>query len=371
MKVGLVIDDRISRPGGIQEYVFGLYDYLVNHGHQAVIFTSGHFSSEIRGKRKIIGIGKPLEILGTDAQKAFPLLIGQLPKIKRNLAKENLDILHIQGFPGPLSYEFLRHSKAINVMTYHVTNEPLIADFFGKALSPVWKKFNEKIQGRIAISPIARLDARKFFPGRCTIIPIGIDTQRFSPEIKTIPKFQDGKINILFVGRLDRKKGIKYLLKAFQRVSNLVPGYRLLLVGDGPQKKKAVNFVRQNELRDVAFIGKVSRSDLPAYYATGDIFCSPATHGESFGVVLLEAMAAGLPVVAFDNPGYHDLLPEYGRGFLVFNRSVSALAQALLILGSDKKLRQKLARKNRQFAESFSWEKIGKKIVAFYQQFCV
>lgn len=366
MKVALVIDDRISRPGGIQEYVLGFYDFLKKHHHDPVIFTAGRYSKKAKKGRRIIGIGKPLEILAHDAQKSIPLIFGQSEKIKRVLKKEKPDILHIQGFPGPLSYAFLRHSRATNVMTYHVFNESILNKILGKSFSAFWKKIDENLAGKIAISKVAASDAEKFIPGPYTIIPIGVDLNRFTPFAPKIAKLKDGKINILFVGRLDKRKGIKYLLEAFKILSERVKT-RLMIVGDGPQKKEAKSYVRKNKLKNVVFLGKVSSENLPSYYATADIFCSPATHGESFGVVLLEAMASGLPVVAFDNPGYRSNFPKHAQGFLVFNKSAEALAQALFILVLNKSWRGKLGRQNRVFALEFSWEKVGRKTLKFYQ----
>ena len=367
MKVALVIDDRISRPGGIQEYVLGLYDFLEKHGHQPLIFTTGRYSKKTKEGRKIIGIGVPFEFLGNDAQKAIPLIFGQKEKIKRILKREKPDVVHIQGFPGPLSLAFLRYSSSVNVMTYHVVNESALTEVLSKTFVALWKKIDENLQGKIAISEVAVDSAKKFIPGPYKIIPIGIDFDRFKPTTSRINKFEDGKTNILFVGRLDKRKGIEYLLKAYQILGELLPNIRLIIVGDGPEKQKAKDYARKEKLKNVVFTGSVSRKDLPSWYATADIFCSPATHGESFGVVLLEAMASGLPVVAFDNPGYRSLLGKHSQGFLVFNKSISALAQALLILAKDKELRQKLGKQNRAFVKQFSWEKVGKEILKFYQ----
>lgn len=367
MKIGLVIDDRISRPGGVQEYVLGLYDFFKKHRHKPVIFTTGRYSKKTSKGRRIIGIGKPLEFFWNDAQKAIPITLGQKEKIKRILKKEKPDILHIQGFPGILSYTFLCHSQAVNIMTYHVVNESPLTDILGKTFVPIWKKIDENLDGKIAISKVAASCGEKFILGPYKIIPIGVDLDRFKPIVSKISKFKNGKTNILFVGRLDKRKGIEYLLEAFQHLSQLLPDIRLIIVGNGPQKSKAKDFVKKEKLKNVVFTGAVSPQVLPSWYATADIFCSPATHGESFGVVLLEAMAAGLPIVAFDNPGYRSLFPKYAQGFLVFNKSVLALAQALLILTKDKDLRCRLGNQNRAFVKQFSWEKVGRKILKFYQ----
>lgn len=367
MKIGLVIDDRINRPGGVQEYVLGLYKFLKEKGHQLVIFTSGYYTREEKRKLKIISFGKTFD-LPYQAQKGVPLTLGQGKKIRKFLKKEKPDLIHIQGMPGPLGLGFLQYSQAINVMTFHVAHEGKITDILAKPLFPLWKKFDEKLSGKLAISKVAAQYAEKFWPGPYKIIPIGVDFDRFNPKVPPLAKFKDGKTNILFVGRLDKRKGIEYLLKAYRRLVKVEREIRLIIVGDGSQKKKAVNYVKKERLKEVFFLGTVLNQELPAYYASADIFCSPATHGESFGVVLLEAMATGLPVVAFDNQGYRSLLPKHAQGFLVFNKNSPALAQALLVLIKDAKLRKELGQKNHDYARVFSWKSVGEKILKFYQQ---
>lgn len=366
MRIGLVIDDRISRPGGVQEYVLGLDDYLRSKGHQPIIFTSGRYTRKQKGKRKIISFGKTFDLPG-DAQKGFTFTLGQGKKVKRVLNKEKPEIIHIQGPPGPLGISFLQNSDLVNIITFHVAHEVFLADFLLKHLSPLWKKFDQRLDGRIAISKVAAGYAQKFSPGPFKIIPIGVDLQRFHPKVPQISQFKDGKINLLFVGRLDKRKGIEYLLKAYQRLSRVEPRVRLIIIGDGPEKKKARDFVKKENLKEVKFVGYVSSQDLPSYYATADIFCSPATHGESLGVVLLEAMASGLPMVAFDNPGYRSVFPDFGQGFLVPKKNISALAQALLILVTNPGLRKELGQKNRDYVKRFAWSKVGKEILDFYQ----
>ena len=362
-----MIDDRISRPGGVQEYVLGLYDFLKARGHQPIIFTSGRYRKRQKQRRRVISFAKTLGLPG-GARKGISISLGQGEKIKRILAREKPEILHVQGMPGPLGLGFLNHSTTVNVMTFHIAHERVLDDFLAKSLSPIWKRMEESLHGKIAISKVAAGYAQKFCSGPYKIIPIGIDLGRFQPRGAKISKLKDKKTNILFVGRLDKRKGIDYLLKAFHRLSQQTSDIRLIIVGDGPEKRRARDFVKEEELKSVVFAGAVSWKDLPSYYTTADIFCSPATHGESFGVVLLEAMASGLPVVAFNNPGYGSIFPDFARGFLIPNKNISALTQALLILATNPGLKRELGRKNRRYVKYFSWEKVGREILRFYQR---
>lgn len=367
MKVGLVVDSPISRPGGAQEYVLGLYDFLKKEGNQPIIYTSGRYTKKQKQGREIVSFGTPFHLPG-DASKGINLVFGKGKKVKKVLRKEKPEILHIQAMPGPLGLNFLRHSNSVNIMTFLIAHEIKGVGFLAKSLSPLWKAMKKNLHGKIAISKVAEAYAQKFLPGPYEIIPIGVDLHRFSPKVSKIAKFKDRKVNILFVGRLDKRKGIQYLLKAYHRLSQQISDVRLIIVGDGPKKQKARDYVRKEELKNVVFAGAVSRQALPSWYATADIFCSPATHGESFGVVLLEAMASGLPVVAFDNPGYKCVFPDFGRDFLVPIKNVSALTRALLTLVTKPKLRKELSRKNLKYAQRFSWEQVGEETLRFYQR---
>src|SRR5205085_5010440 len=165
------------------------------------------------------------------------------------------------------------------------------------------------------------------------IVPNGIDPERFStPDVKPIEKFDDEKLNVLFVGRLDKRKGFRYLLGAFRRIKAQVPEARLIVVGAYARedKNKYVRFARKHGLRDVKFVGYVSNEELPRYYRSAHIFCAPSTGFESFGLVLLEAMASSVPIVASDIPGYRQVVTHGHEGLLVPAKDEVALAEAII-----------------------------------------
>lgn len=193
--------------------------------------------------------------------------------------------------------------------------------------------------------------------------------EHFSPKISPIDEFCDGKLSILFVGRLEKRKGLSYLLKAYKQVKQEVPDSRLIIVGPGTRlRKKYERQVRHYGLQDVIFVGYVSYNELPRYYKTADIFCSPATGGESFGIVLLEAMAIGKPVVASNIEGYANVLTHRVEGLLVPPKNVDMLAQALLSLAANESLRQQMGAKGALKAQEYSWEQIAGKVLSYYMR---
>lgn len=365
MKIALVLDDRLDRPGGVQEYVLGLYQCLRQRNQEVKILTSGRYSSFFRKKYPVVGFGGySWEIKSYGGQTSIHFLLGA-KKVAKFLDQEKFDLFHLQGPFGLLGRLVLENSQGVNIVTFHVTHSPFY-NLLSRSFRPYFSLFKKKIHGLLAISSVAEEFAQKIFPGKYQIIPPGVDLSLFHPQAAKIKKFQDEKINLLFLGRLDKRKGVAYLLRAL----SLLPSrnWRLLLVGEGLEKKSLQRLVKEKSLKNVHFFGFVPREKLPSYYATADIFCSPATHGETFGVVLLEAMASGLPLVAFDNPGYRQVFPNFQKPFLVPNKNIGALSQALAILISYPRLRQELSQKNRKEVQKYSWEKVGSEILKFYQK---
>ena len=169
------------------------------------------------------------------------------------------------------------------------------------------------------------------------------------------------------MGALVERKGLIYLLKAYKILQKKFSNLRLIVCGDGPLKKEMEKWAKENNLRNVIFEGKIAEDKVQNYYASCDIFCSPATHGESFGLVLVEAMACQKPVVAFDNEGYKEFLKDKKGGILVKNRDFKELAKKLEILIKNEKLRKKMGEIAQKEAKRYSWKKIAQKVLDFYQ----
>ncbi len=207
----------------------------------------------------------------------------------------------------------------------------------------------------------------KHFPADYTIIPNGVDPKHFCPDVSPIDELSDGKSNILFVGRLEKRKGLDYLLKAYHEIKLRIPESRLIVVGPGARlRRKYQKQVMQNGLRDVAFVGRVSYNELPRYYRTADIFCCPATGRESFGIVLLEAMAVGKPIVASNIEGYAGVVTHGAEGLLVPPKSAEKLAQALISLMTNETLRQQMGAQGRLKALEYDWERITQRLLNYY-----
>ena len=207
----------------------------------------------------------------------------------------------------------------------------------------------------------------RYFPGDYQIIPHGIELEPFSREVSPFEEFRDEKTNILFVGRLEKRKGVGCLLKAYKTVKNEFPATRLLIVGPGNRERRDYEkWVKENKLNDVVFTGPVSDYDLHRYYRTADIFSAPAIGKESFGIILLEAMAAGKPIVASSNAGYANVINNNVDGMLVPPKNDKALAQAIIALLNDKGLQDQMGSNGRKKAEDHGWDRIAQRTLDYY-----
>jgi phosphatidylinositol alpha-mannosyltransferase len=210
----------------------------------------------------------------------------------------------------------------------------------------------------IAVSETARRCVEEHFPGPIEIVPNGVDRARFKPGLRRLERFDDGCPNILFVGRFDARKGLPELMEACQELAREALPFRLILVGDG-RLRGVVERMALGPLRGrVHFEGRVGHEHLPRYYASADVFCSPARAGESFGMVLLEAMATGAPIVATDIPGYRSVFTHEEEGLAVPPRDPRALAAAIRRVLVEPGLSARLGARGVETARAYGWDRV-------------
>jgi len=257
-------------------------------------------------------------------------------------------------------------SHSLNVGTFHAYYRRSIGYSMWK---PLLRRFYNKLHGRIAVSEPAHKFVSRYFPGEYRVIPHGIDLEHFYTEVDPMPQYSDGRLNILFVSRLEERKGVRYLLNAYKLAKKECPPSRLILVGPGERSRREyARWVRAVKLEDVVFTGHVSYADLPRYYHTADIFCMPAVGQESFGLVLLEAMAAGKPIIATNIEGYASVVSNSVEGLLVKPRDSRALADTMITMANDRILRQEMGSRGKEKAKAHSWPIITQRTVDFYEE---
>jgi len=367
MKIALVSPYDFVYPGGVNIHVSSLEHQFTRMGHTVrIIAPSSGDVSGIGSKFIRIGTPIPIPIGGTICRVTISLRLG--PTIKSVLSRENFDIIHLhEPFMPMLCSAVLRFSNTANVATFHAFGgKPGYK--FGRPISTIMlRRRLHKLDGKIAVSKAAMEFASKHIPGYYNIIPNGIDLELFSPDVSPISEFCDGKLNILFVGRLEKQKGVNYLIRAYRRVRQEVPNSRLIIVGPGTRLRgKYEKEVVRSGLKDVIFVGGKPQSELPQYYKTADVFCAPATGLESFGIVLLEAMAVGKPIVATNIEGYNSVLTHGVEGLLVPPKNEEMLARALVSLLTDESLRREMGARARLKAMEYSWEHVAQMVLNYY-----
>ncbi|MBI2142966.1 glycosyltransferase family 4 protein [Candidatus Woesearchaeota archaeon] len=378
MKIALVCPYDIAHPGGVANHVLQFAEHAKRLGHEVTIIAP---SSRKIASEGFVSAGKavPLPVKGGTVSR-LGLSFWNFPKIKKLFNSSKFDVIHLHepGVPllGLFALAYATHYKSAIIATFH-TNLPHSA--FTRAYSAFFKSTSiqrflmKKIDEKIAVSKAARQFISRYAPGEYAIIPNGVDTGKFKPEAKPIEKFRDENLNLLFVGRLgnnEKRKGLKYLVMAFNKLHATHSNTRLIVVGPGKPDGETKKLLRGYGNRSIVFAGKATSEELPRYYATADIFCSPATHGESFGMVLAEAMASGKPVVASDIDGYREVLGKSGKaGILVQPKNAHELAVALEKLAKSGPLRKRMGASGRRLAQrQFSWDVVAKKIITEYEK---
>jgi phosphatidylinositol alpha-mannosyltransferase len=367
MKIALVSPYDFSYPGGVANHISNLYKCLTNMGHEVKVIAPASKAVTAFGDH-FIPIGKPRPVPSSGSIIRVTLSIRLASAIKEVLNREKFDIVHLhEPFMPMLCSAVLRFSNIVNVGTFHACDGTPGYNAGWPVGRIMVKRRTHKLDGKIAVSKPAMEYARKYVSGSFDIIPNGIDLEHFSPDVPPVQEFHDGKLNIVFVGRIERRKGLDYLLRAYHQVKPEIPDSRLIIVGPGTRlRKKYERWIKQHNVKDVVFIGYATYADLPRYYQTADIFCSPATGRESFGIVLVEAMALGKPVVATSIDGYASVVTHGEEGLLVPPKDSDKLAQALLTLCRDRALRQQMGEKGELKAKNYGWEQIAKRVFDYY-----
>jgi phosphatidylinositol alpha-mannosyltransferase len=355
------------------QHISNLEYYFTRMGHTVKIIAPA--SSPVNGYGdRFIAIGKPRPIPTSGSIARITISFNLRNKVKEVLEKEKFDIIHLHEPLAPtLCTTVLSLSKTTNIGTFHASgSKPSYRWTKPLFMSGFYKKWFNKLNGKIAVSRPAMEFINKHFPSTYDIIPNGIDLKHFSPDVPPLEEYQDGKFNILFVGRLEKRKGVEYLIKAYQLFKPDFPNCRLIIVGPGTRLRG--NFektVANYSLEDVIFTGGVDYDYLPRYYKTANIFCAPATGHESFGIVLLEAMATGKPVVASNIPGYASVITNGSEGLLVPPKQEVPLAQAITRLMRDESLCQGMGDKGRLKALGYGWELISRKVMDYYTKILI
>jgi phosphatidylinositol alpha-mannosyltransferase len=363
MKIALVSAFDYAFSGGVNDHIRNLASQFEGWGHTVKVVAPCSEPDRVSDEN-FVAMGKPVPVPsgGSIARVSFSVWLR--PRIKELLRREDFDIVHLhEPFAGAVTLHMLGYSNSVNIATFHSYRGSRL---YGIGARKLAKPYAQKLHGRIAVSKPARQFISRHFPGSYKIIPNGIEVDAFANGAAPLPNYRDGMINLLFLGRLEKRKGLRYLLEAYGRLKWDWPNLRLLVVGPGKPDRDSYRIMSERNLQDVVLVGGVSDEDRPRFYQAADIFCSPATGGESFGIVLLEAMAAGKPIVATAIEGYTSVITHGQEGLLAPPKDDKSLADTIEVLLKDPELRNRLAANGRRKADEYRWERIARRVMDYY-----
>lgn len=370
LKIGLVLDDSLDSADGVQQYVLAIGEWLSSQGHD-VIYLAGQTSRvDIKG---VYSLSRNIRVKSNGNYLSVPMPTSNT-KLRDFLGKHKLDILHVQTpfspFMGGRLVKNASEATAV-IGTFHILpNSRLIA--VATYLLGLWSRsYLKRFDKMLSVSPAAALFAKQSFGISSTVLPNVIDYERFKVA-KPLAKYRDSKLTVLFLGRLVPRKGCQLLLEAVEQLvktSPSLPEFRVIVCGKGELQKDLERFVSKSGLANIVdFVGFVSEDDKPSYYASADISVFPSSGGESFGIVLLEAMANGHSVVlAGDNAGYRSVIE--GQPDLLFDpKSADGLAQKLKQYLTDSSKRQQMATWGSGHTAGFDVDVVGQKLLSIYRE---
>ncbi len=367
LRIALVTPYDFAFPGGVNEHIRHLARHLRARGHLVEILAPS--ATDEPPENGVISLDSgivPIPFGGAVARITLSPVVWN--DVRDLLRARPYDIIHLHEPTTPaLCLAVLYHSRSINVGTFHQYTDSHPGYEYAR---PIARFFVNRLRGRIAVSRAAREFIEGYFSGDYRIIPNGIEVADFArDDVEPWPEYEgDGKLNILFMGRLERRKGFRHLLRAFRLVKKEIPEARLLVAGafDREDRLPYVRYARHFRLHDIKFIGYVSSLEKARWYKSAHLFCAPSTGGESFGIVLTEAMAAGTPVVASNIPGYREVVQHGVTGLLVPPANEEALAAELIRLLRDPALRASLAAAARESVQQYDWARVSATIEAYY-----
>ncbi len=369
LKIGFVLDGGLEKPDGVQQYILALGGYYKSLGHEVRYLVSGKIAD---GIGDAISLSRSLHVASNGNKLSIPLP-AKKSRLKKLIQEEKFDVLHVQTPYSPMmGAKLIKLSPKTTAVigTFHIVPNSWylsVGDWFlGKWLYRSLKRFDKML----SVSTAAQRIAKRDFGKGSEVLPNVVDYAKFN-SATPLAKYQDDKINILFLGRLVRRKGCLTILKAVKILAESkdnFPECRIIICGAGPLERKLKRYAKRHKLSGmVDFTGFISEEDKPKYLASANISIFPSTGGESFGIVLLEAMASGNSLVlAGNNVGYSSVLSS--QPSLLFNRySPKNLADALKLYLNNPNMRSEKAAWGENFTKDFDVKIVGSKLLGIYE----
>lgn len=360
LRIGIVSPYGWDAPGGVQAHIRDLAEYLIAHGHTVSVLTPA--ADEDALPSYVVSAGKPIAIPYNGA--VARVLFGPIAfaRVRQWISQGNFDLLHLHEPAIPsLSLLACWAAEGPMVGTFHAASKKQKAIF---AIGPILEPVIEKLSARIAVSEVARLTLTAHLETDAIVIPNGIYVDRFAAGV---PQSKWSGKTLGFIGRFEEpRKGLSVLLEALPIITRFIPDLRVLVAGPGDSEEILKKVDPQLRSR-ITFLGRLSEEDKIDFLSSVSIYVAPNTGGESFGIILAEAMAAGACVVASDIPAFNSMLGEGEFGSVFPSEDSAALARTIVDLLRDDELRARLAAAGQRNAKRFDWDTVARQIFSVYE----
>jgi phosphatidylinositol alpha-mannosyltransferase len=364
MKIAMVLDDTLDTPDGVQQYVLGLGSWLASQGHDVHYLVGNTTRDDVTN---VHPLSRNLKVKFNGNRMSMPLPVAKR-KLRKFLAEQQFDVLHVQVPYSPfLAGRLLRVAPRATAVvgTFHILPYTRLVTFANHLLALVNHRTGKRFDQMLAVSTPARNFARSVYHYTCDVLPNPVQLSRFAHA-----KSDDSSQNIVFMGRLVARKGAYNLLQAvaYLRNNKLYTGeFKVYIGGKGELLATLQQFVASNGLADiVTFSGYLQEADKPAFLAQADIAVFPSTGGESFGIVLLEAMAAARgAVLAGNNLGYAAVMQPYTDQLFDPN-DIPTFAEKLAWYLEHTEARARAAVLQRDYVQRFDVAVVGTELVQVY-----
>ena len=362
MRIGLVCPYSWDVPGGVQEHIRDLAEALMELGHEVSVISPAEEDEALPDYVVPAGRAVAVPYNGSVTRIAFGPLSAN--RVRKWIKEGDFDLLHVHEPAAP----------SLGLLACWIADGPIVATVHGAnprsrilhVVEPILQSALEKIRARIAVSEAARTTLVEHLGGDAVLIPNGVSVRKYE-KADPLPGWPGEGGALGFLGRMDEpRKGLPVLLRAFETLGAERPGLRLLIVGRGDADEVTARVPAP--LRDrVVLLGQVSDADKVRAYHSVDVFCAPNTGGESFGMVLTEAMAAGVPVVASDLDAFRTVLRGGAAGELFANGDAGDLARAAGRLLDDPGRRARLSAAASAAVRVYDWPTVARQVLQVYE----
>ena len=360
LKIGIVCPYSWDTPGGVQNHIRDLAEFLIESGHDVSVLAPVIDESNL--PEYVVNAGKPISIPYNGA--VARVLFGPVAfaRVRQWISQGEFDLLHLHEPAIP----------SISLLACWAADGPMVGTFHAAAkrqkiifaIGPILEPAIEKLSARIAVSEAARLTLTDHLDTDAVIIPNGIYANRYT-DGKTIEKWSGNTIG--FIGRFEEpRKGLSVLVDALPVISRFAPDVKIFVAGPGDPAEVIEGIDPQLRQR-FEFLGKITESEKADFMSSVAVYVAPNTGGESFGIILAEALAGGACVVASDIPAFDDLLGHGEFGALFESESSTELAKVVIDLLRDETKRKELSARGKERAKMFDWTVVAQQIYSVYE----